>query len=262
MASAHKARKRFGQNFLTDQNIIQKIIRSIHPQSADNLVEIGPGQGALTAPLLSSCQTLTAIEIDRDLIQILLQKFQQTALNVVEADALSYDFAQLITSPNQLRIVGNLPYNISTPLLFHLLKFVSGIKDMHFVLQKEVIERICAQPNNKAYGRLSVMIQCYCEVENCFLVLPEAFNPKPKVTSAIIRLKPKNFKHSIEQQNFFSNIVKLSFSQRRKTLKNNLKTNFATQIAGIDDIDFSLRPEQLSVADYVYLAAQLSPIKD
>ena len=256
----HKARKRFGQNFLHDQQVIDRIIAAINPKPEQHLVEIGPGQGALTEQLLASTDNrLDAIELDRDLIPILRVKFfQASALTIHEADALKFDFSSLYPGES-LRIVGNLPYNISTPLLFHLLEFTHHITDMHFMLQKEVVERICAEPGNSAYGRLSVMMQYFCATEYLFTVKPGAFNPAPKVDSAIIRLVPRG-DHELTARNFkvLENTVRISFSQRRKTLRNNLKPLLTAEQIEAAGIDPSIRPERLSVADFVNLANQLS----
>jgi len=253
----HKARKRFGQNFLQDQGIIRHIVASIRPQPNQGLVEIGPGLGAITEHLLAAAGALDVVELDRDLIPHLRIHFATygSNLRIHEADALKFDFCQISTAPDALRIVGNLPYNISTPLIFHLLEYAHQIADMHFMLQKEVVWRLAAQAGENNYGRLSIMAQYYCQVESLFTVPPEAFDPRPKVDSAIVRLIPynqlpypaKNFKH-------FAQLVKTAFSQRRKTLRNNLKGIMDTaQLADLD-IDASLRPERLTVADYVKIS--------
>ena len=186
----HRARKRFGQNFLHDRSVIDRIISCINPVSGDSIVEIGPGQGALTFPLLQKCGSLTAIELDRDLIAPLQDQSKKYGdLTLINADILKISFSDLeIKAP--IRVTGNLPYNISTPLMFHLLEQETGIKDMHFMLQKEVAERIVAKPDNKQYGRLSVMMQYHAECEYLFTVKPSSFKPAPKVDSAIVRLKP------------------------------------------------------------------------
>ncbi|WP_428241069.1 16S rRNA (adenine(1518)-N(6)/adenine(1519)-N(6))-dimethyltransferase RsmA [Gynuella sp.] len=257
----HKARKRFGQNFLHDQQVIDRIVSAIRPKPDQHLVEIGPGQGALTEQLLAGTDgQLDVIELDRDLIPILQVKFfSAAALTIHEADALKFDFATL--HPGEpLRVVGNLPYNISTPLLFHLLRFTDHITDMHFMLQKEVVERICASPGGSDYGRLSVMMQYFCQTEYLFTVKPGAFNPAPKVDSAIIRLAPRP-KHELTARSLeaLETMVRTSFSQRRKTLRNNLKQLMTQQQIEDAGIDPGLRPEKLSVADFVNLANQLTP---
>ena len=187
----HKARKRFGQNFLTNQTIIQKIVNSIAPQADDCLVEIGPGKGAITQHLIAACPSLQVIELDKNLIPILLAQFAKyPEFGIHQHDALQFDFNSLRKNNKPLRIVGNLPYNISTPLIFHLLSFQAGIQDMMFMLQKEVVQRLTASENEKHYGRLGIMVQYYCKVEYLFDVPPESFDPMPKVDSAIVRLEP------------------------------------------------------------------------
>jgi 16S rRNA (adenine1518-N6/adenine1519-N6)-dimethyltransferase len=223
--SGHQARKRFGQNFLQDQAIIDDILAAISPSSDEHMVEIGPGQGAITAPLLDSGAKVDVVELDRDLIPILERKFSgKTNLTIHAADALSFDFTSLVNETKPLRVIGNLPYNITTPLLFHLLDQAEHISDMCFMLQKEVVERICAQPGTKSYGRLSIMIQYYCEAELLFIVPPEAFDPIPKVDSAIIYLKPLSTPRGGKADIVALNkLVTTAFSQRRKTLSNTLK---------------------------------------
>lgn len=253
----HSPRKRFGQNFLQDKYIIDEILRAINPLPNDNMLEIGPGLGALTQPLLQKLNKLTAIEIDTDLQKYLAQlPIAQGKLNLIAADALTVDFSQF--HPH-LRVVGNLPYNISTPLLIHLLKFITYIDDMHFMLQKEVVERMAAVPGTKAYGRLSVMLQYHCEVEHLFDVSPDAFDPQPKVDSAIVRLTPYRSSPfdpvSIEQLEY---IVAKAFAMRRKTLTNNLKGILSLSQLNDLGIDGGKRPEQISVAEYVQLAKFIS----
>lgn len=249
---AHRPRKRFGQNFLQDRLIIDSIIQALHPQRTDNVLEIGPGLGALTQPLLRKLDKLTAIEIDTDL-QAHLATLPDASnhLTVVNADALTIDYSEF---GQQLRVIGNLPYNISTPLLLRLLHYTPFIADMHFMLQKEVVLRLVASPGSKAYGRLSVMLQYYCEVEHLFDVPPTAFHPQPKVDSAIVRLTPHTtpLYPAVE----FANLEKLvacAFSMRRKTLANNLKPIMSAANLTELGIDPTLRPEQISVADYVKL---------
>lgn len=257
--SNHRARKRFGQNFLVDHRIIDKIISAVNPRPADNLVEIGPGQGALTGPLLESNPCLTAIELDRDLEQLLARKFAQySELRLLQQDALKFDFSAL-QSRGPLRIVGNLPYNISTPLIFHLLSYQSIINDMHFMLQREVVERMAAEPGTKVYGRLSIIVQYHCKVDFLFDVPPDAFSPAPKVDSAIVRLTPYSLKpEQADDPQLFYTLVKLCFQQRRKTLRNNLK-----QLSGPYDVesltfDLNRRPETLSLEEFVELSNQLA----
>ena len=257
----HKARKRFGQNFLHDHNIIDRIVGSIHPTAAQHLVEIGPGQGAITEPLLEKTGgQLDVIELDRDLIPILRAKlFQHSGLTIHEADALSFDFRQLATDGRALRLVGNLPYNISTPLMFHLLDYAELIEDMHFMLQKEVVQRLCAAPGDSAYGRLGIMMQYRCEARFLFTVPPGAFNPPPKVESAIVRLTPrKTAKYQAADDKLFARIVKASFAQRRKTLKNNLKGLLDVQDFNALQLDPGSRAETLPIATFVDIANYLS----
>ena len=252
----HRARKRFGQNFLHDQNIIDKIIRSINPKSSQNIVEIGPGQGALTYPLLEKLGHLNAVEIDRDLIQILNQQSPKYgSLTIHEGDALKFDFNQVAQTDNKLRLVGNLPYNISTPIIFHLLEYIDLIGDMYFMLQKEVVERMAAEPNSKTYGRLTVMLQWYCDVDYLFDIPPSAFNPPPKVTSSLVRLTPKVAPLTqLNSSSQFSKLVNRVFQQRRKTLRNTLKNYLNEEQIQSLGISPTARPETLSVADFANLS--------
>lgn len=256
----HKARKRFGQNFLHDGHIISKLASAIAAKADDCVVEIGPGQGALTKPLLDSLNHLNVVELDRDLIPILQQQFSEDKLTIHQADALKFDFASLQKDEKPLRIVGNLPYNISTPLIFHLLSYQQRVKDMHFMLQLEVVDRLAAQVGTKAYGRLSIICQYYCQVDKLFNVPPGAFNPPPKVMSAIVRLAPKP-KELLTAKNepMFERLVKTAFAQRRKTLRNNLKQWLSNEQLETLDIDLSLRPEQISVDDFINISNQLFP---
>lgn len=260
----HKARKRFGQNFLHDHNIIYNIIAHIQARENQHWVEIGPGQGALTAPLLAQNVKLDVVELDRDLVELLQRKFSsQAQLTIHSADALNFDFAALVQEGEKLHIIGNLPYNISTPLLFHLLESSNCIADMHFMLQKEVVDRICAEPGSKQYGRLSVMMQYYCQGELLFDVPPESFDPVPKVMSAIIRLVP----HSqppvvLTSMESFNQLVSHAFSQRRKTIRNSLK-NLLTEEQIVElGINPSARAETLTLEEFAALsnlAAQRVP---
>jgi len=249
MPQGHTARKRFGQNFLSDPNIIRKIIESIAPRETDHVVEIGPGLGALTAPLVETCRHLEVVEIDRDLISRLKAAYPAEQLTIHEGDALKFDFSTL---PAPLRVVGNLPYNISTPLLFHLATFAANIRDMTFMLQKEVVQRMVAEPDTEAYGRLSVMLQYRFDMARLFDVPPGAFRPAPKVTSAIVWMRPKPSEAcQCADERLFAQIVTAAFGQRRKTLHNTLK-NWCTD-ADFDElgIDPKARGEVLSVTDYV-----------
>lgn len=250
----HYARKRFGQNFLVDDNIIHNIITAIAPKTNDRCVEIGPGQGAITWRLLEHLDHLTVIELDRDLAAMLAAK-QNNKLTIIEANALKFDFSSLGAEKHSLRIVGNLPYNISTPLLFHLLESSELIKDMHFMLQKEVVERMVAKPGNKDYGRLSVMLQYRCQIDHLFNVSPECFKPKPKVESAIVRLVPHaTIATPVNDLNRLQHIVTTAFSQRRKTLRKALSGIVTAEQLATLNIDSSLRPDQLAVSDYVNIA--------
>lgn len=255
---SHKARKRFGQNFLSDPGIIQRIVSSIAPRTDDNIVEIGPGKGAITALLLEACPKLNVVELDRDLIPILLAQFANYKdFKIHQADALKFDFSEL-AQEQALRIVGNLPYNISTPLIFHLLSYHGKVKDMHFMLQKEVVERMAAVPGQKSYGRLGIMVQYYCQVENLFLVPPECFQPKPKVDSAIVRLRPyQELPHPAKDVKLLERVVNVAFQQRRKTLRNGLKQLANAEQLDALNTDISVRAENLSVAQFVSLADEL-----
>jgi len=259
--SQHRARKRFGQNFLHDQNVIEKIIRVVNPKTTQNVIEIGPGQGALTYPLLNTLGQLNAVEIDRDLIQILnTQSPQYGKLVIHEGDALKFDFKQLVRTndnqiENKLRLVGNLPYNISTPIIFHLLEYIDIIDDMHFMLQKEVVQRMAAEPNSKTYGRLTVMLQWYCDVDYLFDISPDAFNPPPKVTSSLVRLKPKvKPLATLNSPIQFSRLVNRVFQQRRKTLRNTLKNYLSADEIQALGISPTARPETLSLIDFANIS--------
>lgn len=256
----HKARKRFGQNFLEDDNVINNIIQVIAPQIGDNMVEIGPGLAALTRFLLPACQTLHVVELDRDLAARLPQRLAGLGnLTLHQADALDFDFAQLAHSQHPLRIVGNLPYNISTPLIFHLLRFSPLVKDMTFMLQKEVVDRLAAEPATPDYGRLSVMVQYRCQVDWLLDVPPEAFNPPPKVQSAVVRLTPwQQSPYNCSNENLLQQIVSTAFNQRRKTLRNCLKGLADEADFNAVGVDSSLRAEVLSVQQFIQLTNQLN----
>ncbi len=252
--SHHVPRKRFGQHFLSDQAIIQRIIAALNPKPDQHLVEIGPGQGALTVPLLKHIKQLEVVELDRDLIPE-LERRTHGALTIYSADALTFDFGSIKKDERQLRIVGNLPYNISTPLIFHLLTFASIVSDMLFMLQKEVAERLAAAPDTDDYGRLSVMVQYHCEVEVLFDVPPEAFYPPPQVQSSIIHLVPfKTLPCPAKDYLLFESIVKNAFGQRRKTLRNSLRHLVSDDIWQQINISSNLRAENLSVQDFVSIA--------
>ena len=255
-AHGHKARKRFGQNFLHDGYTIDRIVHAINPQADQCLVEIGPGMGAITEPVLEACGKLNVVELDRDLIPILRTKFfNYPELTIHEGDALKFDFSQLLEPGQQLRIIGNLPYNISTPLIFHLLSYHSQVQDMHFMLQKEVVERLAAVPGTSDYGRLSIMAQYYCKVEPLFIVGPESFDPPPKVDSAIVRLSPYDeLPYPAKSISALQRVVREAFNMRRKTLRNTLKNLMdATRLEALG-IDTSLRPEKLTLQEYVRIA--------
>lgn len=272
----HQPRKRFGQNFLRDEGVLAQIIAAINPRVNDLMVEIGPGLGALTCELLPRLQQLHVIEFDRDLIPHLERNCTDLGEVIIhQEDVLQFDFAKLIAialdpavelrgdkikseqddNRRKLRMVGNLPYNISSPIIFHLLKFAPLIKDMHFMLQKEVVDRLSAQVGTKAYGRLTVMVQYFCDAQKLFDVDAQAFYPQPKVTSSFIRLIPYK-KLPVQAKDFarFAEIVKIAFSQRRKTLRNALQSVVTVEQLQILGIDGRLRPEQLGVAEFVEIA--------
>ena len=264
----HYAKKRFGQNFLVDTDIINHIVDSIQPQPDDLMIEIGPGLGAMTKPLLTRLKQLNVIELDRDIIPKLINNCvfsditNKEKLIVNEYDVLKFNFEEFHSqhsassqSPDQkLRIVGNLPYNISTPVLFHLLKYRNLIQDMHFMLQKEVVDRIVATPGVKNYGRLSVMLQTYCTAQALFEVPPYAFEPAPKVDSAILRLLPKpQYDEQIDNFSLYEKLVRQAFSQRRKTLKNTLKETCSAEQIEQAGLSPTQRAEELSVTDFVKL---------
>ena len=247
-----KTRKRFGQHFLHDPAVLRRIVEAIAPARGDSVVEIGPGEGALTRPLLERLDRLTSIEIDRDLIARLAAEFSAERLTIISADALDYDFSAF---PAGIRIVGNLPYNISTPILFHLARYADRVRDMYFMLQREVVDRMVARHSTPDYGRLSVMLQTRFAMQKLFNVGPGAFRPPPKVESAVVRLVPLAEKPDCDQA-LFEKIVREAFSARRKTLRNALPLAPAEYEAlGIDP---QLRPENLSPADYVRITLRAS----
>ncbi|MGQ7245956.1 16S rRNA (adenine(1518)-N(6)/adenine(1519)-N(6))-dimethyltransferase RsmA [Halomonas sp. V046] len=255
--TAHRARKRFGQNFLRDLGIISRIVRSIGARPGDRVVEIGPGQGALTEPLLvDTAGRLEVIELDRDLIPGLrVQFFDQPDFVIHEGDALKMDFVALRGDGQPLRVVGNLPYNISTPLISHLLRAGDAVLDMHFMLQKEVVDRLAAPPGGSERGRLSVLAQYFCDVESLFVVPPEAFVPQPKVDSAIVRLTPRAQRTcQADDEALLFDVVRSAFGQRRKTLRNNLKGRIEADALDALGIDPSRRPQTLSVEEFVTIA--------
>ena len=252
----HTPRKRFGQNFLHDHNIIYSIISSLNAHAKDHWGEIGPGMGALTEPLLAQGLNLEVVELDRDLVVYLKDKFKAYPhLQIHSADALRFDFAALAKDNEKLRVIGNLPYNISTPLMFHLLDNANCIEDMHFMLQKEVVDRICAEPGSKKYGRLSVMMQYFCKTELLFDVPPESFDPAPKVMSAIVKLIPHEQPPvEVNDLKMLNRVVVQAFSQRRKTLRNSLKKLLDEEAISALGIDPNLRAEVISLSDFARLS--------
>ncbi len=257
----HLAKKRFGQNFLTDQAIINSLIQAIYPQANQTIVEIGPGLGALTKPLLAKIDHLHVVEIDRDIVSWMQTEYAKPAyakntLTIHNVDALKFDFSGLSSN---LRVTGNLPYNISTPILFHLLENISHIVDMHFMLQKEVVERMVALPSTPAYGRLSVMLQYHLAMEYLMTVPPEAFEPAPKVESAFVRCVPHaTLPFTAADTALFGKVVLAAFGQRRKTLRNTLKAYLNDHDFAQIKIDSQLRAENLSVESYVLITNYIS----
>lgn len=254
-AMHHHPRKRFGQNFLHDPSVIGRIVAAVNPHPGETLVEIGPGQGAITAGLLAAAGRLHAVELDWDLVGPLRDRLGPSGLVVHQADALAFDLCALVPSDGRLRLVGNLPYNISTPLLFRFLEQADCIEDMHLMLQREVVERITAGSGSKTYGRLSVMVQAYCRAESLFIIRPGAFNPAPKVDSALLRLVPyRPLPHSIADPGMFSRVVAQAFSQRRKTLRNSLKGLVEPERLAAVGIDPGARAEEVAVEGFIRLA--------
>lgn len=253
----HRARKRFGQHFLVDTGVIDAILRSVHATKDDVVVEIGPGQGAITAALAADAGQLHAVELDRNLVARLRRQYEGSpTVTIHEADALSFDFSTL---GDRLRIVGNLPYNISTPLLFHLLNYRDRILDMHFMLQKEVVDRMAASPGSKAYGRLGIMLGCHLNIESLFDVDKSAFAPPPEVTSAVVRLDPlPPATFDIADELLLAKLVTHAFMKRRKTIRNSLKDDVAITDLEAVGIDPGMRPEQISIAKYVELSNHMS----
>lgn len=256
----HTARKRFGQNFLHDMNVIHNIVAAINPKKEQFLLEIGPGLGALTEPVAELVDKLTVVELDRDLAERLRHHpFLNHKLTIIEQDAMRFNFRDYFESlelkGQGVRIFGNLPYNISTPLMFHLFQFHDLVTDMHFMLQKEVVKRLCAAPNSKAYGRLTIMAQYYCQVMPVLEVPPTAFKPAPKVDSAVVRLVPyKVLPHPVKDIYWLNRVTTQAFNQRRKTLRNALSSLFRVEQLDALGIDLNARAENLAIADYVRLA--------
>ena len=253
----HRARKRFGQHFLTAPEVIEQIVSTIDPRDGEIIVEIGPGQAAITEPLSYVASELHAVEFDRDLAATLRTRFAaRENVTIHEADALNFDFSSI---GNQLRIVGNLPYNISTPLLFRLLDFKDIIQDMHFMLQKEVVDRIAAVPGTKAFGRLTVMLGCRMESVPLFDVGPDAFSPPPKVMSSVVRMRPLvEDRYGLKNPDVLEQLVKQAFSRRRKTLRNALQG--MADVADIEaaGLDVTARPEQVPIDGWVTLANRVA----
>lgn len=255
----HKARKRFGQNFLVDNTVIDLIIQSINPIPGQVLVEIGPGLGALTQPLLKRSKILNVIELDRDVIPLLKNKCADSGeLIVHNIDVLNFDFNDLIDNDQKLRIVGNLPYNISTPILFKLLDYSKNINDMFFMLQKEVVKRMAATPDSRAYGRLSIMLQYHCKVTELFTVPPQAFEPQPKVESAIVNLQPRTPEVTVTNYPLLEQLVRSAFGMRRKTIRNTLKKTCSAEDLEAVGIDPTLRPENIPPEKYYTLCNYLN----
>jgi len=252
----HIARKRFGQNFLSEPGIIASIIAAINPKPDDCMVEIGPGLGAMTEPLMGNLKHLHVVEIDRDLIARLKKNHTRDKLTIHEGDALKFDFSSI--AEKDLRIVGNLPYNISTPILFHLSTFAAGVRDMHFMLQKEVVDRMVAVPGGDV-GRLSIMLQYRYDMECLFIVPPTAFVPAPKVDSAIVRMIPKPLSAlTVKDETLFGDVVTAAFSMRRKMLRNTLKGIISEAQLEALGIAPTARAETLGVADYVRITNSLA----
>jgi 16S rRNA (adenine1518-N6/adenine1519-N6)-dimethyltransferase len=252
----HKLRtkKKFGQHFLTNDAALLQLINAINPSENDHFVEIGPGRGALTDQLLASgCKHLDIIEIDRDLITLLENTYSQKNVTVINADATEVDFSQF-KKTQKIRIVGNLPYNVSTPILFQVLKSADALVDLHFLLQKEVVDRLVAQPGDSQYSRLSVMVQYHCHTQHLFDLGPHVFSPPPKVDSSFVRLKPHQQKITLQSYAHFSDVVREAFNQRRKTLSNSLKHRFAADEIKKLGIDPKIRPQQCTVSEFILLA--------
>ncbi|PQJ96723.1 16S rRNA (adenine(1518)-N(6)/adenine(1519)-N(6))-dimethyltransferase RsmA [Chromatium okenii] len=251
----HQPRKRFGQNFLHDPSVIARIHAAIAAQPGERLVEIGPGQGAITAGLLTAAGALDVIELDRDLIEPLRQRFGSNTLRIHNSDALQFDLRTLVSAGERLRVIGNLPYNISTPLMFHFLDQADSIIDLHLMLQKEVVERIVAAPGNKVYGRLSIMVQSRCQASCLFRIGAGAFTPTPKVESAFLRLRPlQPLPYPIDNPELHFRLVAAAFGQRRKTLRNSLAEFVTPAHFAATEIDPKLRAENLDVESYARLA--------
>jgi len=247
-----RARKHLSQNFLTDDNVIKKIIKSINLEQSDHVVEIGPGYGSMTFPIVEMVDSIDAIELDKDLVSHLKTHDQKGSINVIQGDALSFDFASL-KKKKKIRLIGNLPYHISTPLLFHLLNFSEIFNDFHVMVQKEVADRMVSRHDRKTYGRLSVAIQSRCVALKILDIKPGAFYPKPKVLSSIVKLVPRK-SLDVEIQSKLDEIIRMAFNQRRKKIRNSLKELFVPEIISQCGIDPDARAENLSVSDYIKLS--------
>lgn len=260
VTQGHRARKRFGQNFLNDPYVIDQIVRAINPLADDALVEIGPGLGAITEPVAEVANQLTVVELDRDLVERLRNHSTLAdKLVIFEADALKFDFSKVVQPGKKFKVFGNLPYNISTPLLFHLFEYSDQIDNMHFMLQKEVVKRMVAEPGSKAFGRLTVMTQYFCDAIPVIEVPPESFSPAPKVDSTVIRLIPKSPEQRTAKDLKCLNRVCLeAFNQRRKTLRNCLKNIISVDAISALGIDPTLRPEYLTLENFISLANWLA----
>lgn len=256
----HTARKRFGQNFLNDQSVIDNIVAAINPKPEDHIVEIGPGLGALTEPVAAKIDNMSVVELDRDLVERLQSHpILKDKLTIHQGDALQFDFSALAKPGQRLKVFGNLPYNISTPLMFHLFDQADLIENMHFMLQKEVVLRLCARPNTKAYGRLSVMAQYYCKMIPVIEVGPQCFVPPPKVDSAVIRLEPyRELPHPALDIKQLQHVVTQAFSMRRKTVRNSLKGTLTVEEMEAVGVDATFRAEQVSLKQYVDIANYLT----
>ena len=252
----HYARKRFGQNFLHDENVIRKIVDAISAVEGDHLLEIGPGLGALTKELAKTGATIHCVELDADLAKSLRTEFQEyDSIKIIEGDALKFDLSSIATEKRSLRVIGNLPYNISTPIIFHLLKNSELIRDMTFMLQLEVIQRMISKVGKRNYGRLSLMVQYYCEVEHLFNVASSAFSPKPKVVSALARLKPHSSTSiRAKDSDCLQTVIRTAFNQRRKTLRNSLKTIIPEALLDQIAINKNQRPQDITLNEYVEIS--------
>ena len=252
----HYARKRFGQNFLHDENVIRKIVDAISAVEGDHLLEIGPGLGALTKELAKTGATIHCVELDADLAKSLRTEFQEyDSIKIIEGDALKFDLSSIATEKRPLRVIGNLPYNISTPIIFHLLKNSELIRDMTFMLQLEVIQRMISKVGKRNYGRLSLMVQYYCEVEHLFNVPSSAFSPKPKVVSALARLKPHSSTSiRAKDSDCLQTVIRTAFNQRRKTLRNSLRTIIPEALLDRIAINKNLRPQDITLNEYVEIS--------